>query len=102
MGISGRQADDTAGGQVGTGEHDASADAQRDGQRGRREADDVDNGADFDEVGVARCGEDDEDHQQDVDGVVEQGVDDLAALILGIHRFELGHALLHIGDCLHG
>ena len=48
------------------------------------------------------CGVDDKNHQQNVDGVVEQKIGDPALFILGIQCLELRHVLFHVGKCIHG
>ena len=98
----GGQADDAAGRKVGAGQDDTAGDAQRSRQRGSRQADDVDQRAGHQKVGILYGSKDDKDDQQNVDGVVQQGINDLAALVPGVHRFEFCHALFQIGDCLHG
>ena len=98
----GGQTDDTPGRKVGTGQDNTAANAQRDRQRGGRQADDVDQRADREEVRVAGSGKDNEDDKQDVDCVVEQSINDFAAFVPGIHRLEFRPALFYIGNCLHG
>ena len=94
-----RQADHTAGGKVGTGEDDTAADTKGNGQGGRRQGDDVDNGAGLQEVFILEGGIDDENHHQDVKRVVENTVYPETALVFFIHLPVLGSSAL---DIFHG
>ena len=73
-GDAGGQAHDAAGAQVGTGQHDASADAQGHRQVGAGLGQDVDDGSGLEEVLVDDGDVDDGDHHDDDQGVVENGV----------------------------
>ena len=95
-GDTGRQTHDTAGTQVGTGQHDASADTQGHRQIGAGLGQDVDDGRGLHEVLVDDGDVNDRDHHDDDQGVIE---DQVAHPACGPGLFRPG---LHLSFPFHG